>query len=129
VHKTGPMVLGGVELPADTTLYLTAWPLQRSRRHWGEDADRFDPGRWARRRKAHDPFGSGHFFPFGRGPRSCAGQGLGLIDTKLILAAIFSQAGVEIAPEQRYDMTHYFGVLLPEEMKGRIVLAGRARTP
>ena len=121
VQTSGPVTLGGRQIPADTTIYLTPWPLHRSREHWGDDADAFEPDRWKDGRRAKDPLGSGYFFPFGRGRRACAGQGLALVTMKIMLAEILTHARVEIAAGQPYETESYFGVLLPKTLKGRLV--------
>jgi cytochrome P450 len=122
VAPPGPASLGGLSIPAGTTVYLTPWPLHRSRDHWGEDADAFRPARWEGDRKRRDPLGSGWFFPFGRGRRACAGEGLAHVTMKLVLAAIFEAARPVVAEGQPYVPDFYFGVLLPKTMEGRFVM-------
>ncbi len=80
-------VLGGrwaVEKGAGLAVLLPA--LHRDPAVWGEDADRFDPDRWAPNRAIELPPNS--YKPFGTGVRACIGQGFALQEATLALAVI-----------------------------------------
>ena len=107
--------LGGVSVPADTTLIITNWALHRSPEHW-EDPDRFDPDRWEDGGAEANPFGSGYFFPFGRGDRSCPGQAFALFFIKLALATLSGQMRITFNTNQEYKQTFFFGCMMPRLM-------------
>lgn len=53
------------------------------------DPDKFDPERFTPEAKATRPAMT--FFPFGEGPRNCLGSRMGLLVTKVAIAAIISE--------------------------------------
>jgi cytochrome P450 len=108
----------GHVLPPNTVLFITNWFLHRSPAHW-KDPDRFDPDRWSSSVIDANPLGSGHFFPFGRGPRMCVGLPFAIFYMKLALAILLSHAKVEIDPSQAYQQGFFFGVMMPQGLKAR----------
>ncbi|KAL6212930.1 hypothetical protein ACLB2K_018145 [Fragaria x ananassa] len=75
--------LGDIDIPAHTQLYLALTAVHHDNEIWGEDANEFNPSRFSEPRKH-----LASFFPFGLGPRICAGQNLALAEAKLVLATI-----------------------------------------
>ena len=73
VSKTKEVQLGGHTLPANTLIFISNWWLHKLSEFWG-DPETFRPERWTDQFTADNPIGSGHFFPFGRGPRMCIGS-------------------------------------------------------
>jgi len=118
VNQQQPVTLGGYTLPPDTPLLISTWPLHRSAAHW-PDATAYRPQRWLDGAREARPLGSDHFFPFGRGPRTCIGQSFGWLAMKLLLATLLTEAEVEVAG--RYRQTFYFGVMLPRGLQARLV--------
>jgi cytochrome P450 len=116
----GPVELGGHLLPPNTVIYISNWGLQRSPARY-EQPEAFMPRRWAEGGKARNPLGSGYYFPFGRGRRSCSGQRLALILTKQVVAGVLSAARLKLGPQARFDPELFFGVLLPKQLKGRLL--------
>ena len=112
------VTLGGHTLPPNTLLLLTNWLLHRDPQHW-DDPEIYRPERWENGRVDSDPLGSGHYFPFGRGPRTCIGQEFAMFYMRLALATILSQATVNIDPTQPYDTGFFFAVMYPKGMKAR----------
>ncbi len=117
VNKQRPVTLGGYTLPPDTPVIITTWPLHRSAEHW-PDAEAYRPQRWLSGVRDANPLGSDHFFPFGRGPRTCIGQAFGWLAMKLLLATLLSEADVEVTG--RYRQAFYFGVMLPRGVEARL---------
>ena len=76
--------IGGVVLPAGSSVFVSPFVTQRDRR-WFPDPDRFLPARWL------DPAGDRPRFayiPFGAGPRACIGEQLARLVAVLALATV-----------------------------------------
>lgn len=85
--------LGNLDLPAETQLYLAMTAVHHDTNIWGEDANKFNPWRFTEPRMH-----LGSYFPFGLGPRVCAGQNLALAETKIALAMIVRHYSLEVSP-------------------------------
>jgi cytochrome P450 len=105
--------LAGVTLPAGTTILISNQHLHRDPAHW-PDADTFLPARWLDGGLARDPLGSGHFFPFGRGPRACVGDKLAMVYLETALATIAARARVQVGSTEPFEEGFFFGVVLPQ---------------
>ena len=75
--------IGEIGLRRGDTVLVSQYLIQRDERLWPE-AGRFDPGRWENGAPSQ-PFA---YFPFGGGPRSCAGERLAWDEMVLALATI-----------------------------------------
>jgi cytochrome P450 len=115
--KDRSVVLGGQTLPPNTLLFISNWFLQHDPAHWN-DPDRFDPGRWENGGAEQNPFGSGWYFPFGRGPRTCGGQPFAMLAMKLTLAEILIDSRLELDRSLPYRQDYFFGVTTPKGLKG-----------
>lgn len=120
VSQNQSVKLGGHELPPDTLLFISNWLLHRDPKHYEAPLE-FNPQRWANGGVERDPLGSSHFFPFGRGPRTCVGQEFAMFYMRLALATILSRADVKIDKSQKYEQGYFFAVMFPEKMLGRFV--------
>jgi cytochrome P450 len=116
--KTREVTFAGYPWPADSSIFITSAPLHLSKDHW-PDPHRFDPDRWVGAVLADNPPGSGWFMPFGRGPRTCAGQEIAIADIKLILAEILTVSTPEVGAGQAYQTDFQFGVTLPKGLTAR----------
>jgi cytochrome P450 len=118
VDKNKPATLGGHTLPADTMIFITNWLLHRDPAHWA-DAESWKPQRWAGGGVDRDPPGSGFFFPFGRGPRTCVGQSFAFVLMKVVLAEVLlrSKVQLDLSREQKSDF--FFAVQHPKGLKAR----------
>lgn len=110
--------LAGVTLPAGSTILISNQHLHRDPAHW-RDPETFDPARWLDGGIARDPLGSGHFFPFGRGPRACVAAAFGMVFLETALATIAARAKVVLDTAEPFEEGLFFGVILPKGLTGR----------
>lgn len=115
VNKESAATLGGHSLPPGTLLFLTNWFLHRDPTHW-ENSDEFRPERWANGGVERDPPGSGHFFPFGRGPRACIGQNFAFVLMKLVLATLLTRTRLQLDLSNGLESDFFFAVQHPKKM-------------
>jgi cytochrome P450 len=94
--------------------------LHRDPAHW-PNPDIFDPSRWLDGGVARDPLGSGHFFPFGRGPRACVAGGFAMVYLQTALATIAARTKVHVDSTEPFEEGFFFGVVLPKGVTGRFV--------
>ncbi|KAL2607867.1 hypothetical protein R1flu_026440 [Riccia fluitans] len=91
-NSVGPYVIPpGVEIIIPTAV------LHRDKELWGEDADQFQPMRFANGLSK----ASKHilaYLPFGSGPRTCIGQNLALAEARTILATILPVYSWNLGP-------------------------------
>lgn len=112
--------LAGVTLPAGTTIMVSNQHLHRDPSHWAQP-DTFDPSRWLNGGAARDPLGSGHFFPFGRGPRACVAGDFAMVFLQTALATITARARVHVDSTAPFEEGFFFGVVLPKGVTGKFV--------
>ncbi len=122
--KDRSVSLGGRELPPNTLVIISNRYLHHDPAHWS-DPERFDPGRWENGGADRDPLGSGWYFPFGRGPRTCVGQPFALFAMKLMLAELLLNAQLDLDSSLPYQQDFFFGVMAPKGLKGYFRPAGR----
>ncbi|QRO02030.1 cytochrome P450 [Archangium violaceum] len=114
------MELAGVPLPAGATIMISNQHLHRDPAHWPHP-DTFDPARWFDGGVERDPIGSGHFFPFGRGPRMCMGAEFAMVYMRTALATIAARAKVHVESADPYKEGFFHGVVLPEGVHAKFV--------
>ncbi|UPW00672.1 cytochrome P450 [Halorussus gelatinilyticus] len=96
-----PTVLGGYRVPADATLQLATYSIQRDERWW-DAPDEFRPERWDS--EAGDVSNDGRpeyaYFPFGGGPRHCIGMRFAMTELQLVLATLARRVEFERVTEK-----------------------------
>lgn len=112
------VTLGGHHLPKGTGLLISNYWLQRHSPRWARGKE-FDPKRWEGSTVAENPIGSGHFFPFGRGPRMCVGTEFAMSFMKVALATLIHQSHCDVGREQDYVQEFFFGVMVPKGLRAR----------
>lgn len=80
----------GVKLPKSTQVLVSALVMQRDEKIWKE-GDKFEPERWGGNGKSMeaDSVTAGGYFPFGHGPKSCAGRHLAEYEGIVLLIELF----------------------------------------
>jgi cytochrome P450 len=90
--------LGGFVFPADTTVVISPYVIQRDARFFAEP-ERFHPDRWTPEfRAALHPYA---YQPFGAGPRKCIGESFAWTEATLAIAALAQQWRFRLARDQR----------------------------
>ena len=107
-------------MPAGTTIMISNQHLHRDPAHWA-NPETFDPARWLDGGVARDPLGSGHFFPFGRGPRACVGGAFAMVFLQTALATIAARAKVHVDSTEPFEEGFFFGVVLPKGVTGKLI--------
>jgi pentalenene oxygenase len=111
-RTTGPVTLGGVELPAGASVFFAPYALQRDPAAY-PDPDGFDPDRWSVGAAALSQ--RPDFVPFGGGRRQCIGDVFALTELVVVLATIIRRWQLRPVPGHavRLDST---SVLKPDRL-------------
>ncbi|KAK7328384.1 hypothetical protein VNO77_22489 [Canavalia gladiata] len=96
--------LGPYKIPCGTELLIPIVAVHHDHATWGSDASEFNPGRFSKgvSRATHHPFA---FIPFGLGARTCIGQNLAVLQTKLTLAIMLQSFSFRLAPTYKHAPT------------------------
>ncbi len=116
--KDKEVKLGAYTLPPDTLLMISNWHLHKQSAHWG-DPETFRPARWDHGGAEANPFGSGYFFPFGRGPRACIGSEFALLAIKIAITTLLVETEPTLEGDPEYKQHFFFGVMMPKGLMGR----------
>lgn len=87
-----PREVGGVEIPAGTTVFVFPWLLHHDAR-WFDEPLSFDPDRWEGDLEERLPRTA--YLPFGAGPRICIGRHFAMLEAVLIVSAIAARWRLE----------------------------------
>ncbi|KAK2411573.1 cytochrome P450 734A1 [Trifolium repens] len=96
--------LGVYKIPRGTELLIPILAVHHDQAIWGNDVNEFNPGRFSEgvARAAKHPVA---FIPFGLGVRTCIGQNLAVLQTKLALAIILQRFSFRLAPSYQHAPT------------------------
>lgn len=93
--------LDGYAIPPKSHIRISPLTIQRNPKYW-EDADRFDPDRFAPANK--DNIYPGSFIPFGNGPRLCVGRNFAMMEMGLIVATLYQQFEIGVKNPDQIQM-------------------------
>jgi cytochrome P450 len=94
---------GGFALPPGTDVFVPIVFTGQDPAVWGEDWDRFNPGRWLAAPEAGARGPPGAFIPFGAGPRACLGEGFAHAASATCLAVLLYFFSFEVPPGARQE--------------------------
>lgn len=89
--------LGDLHIPKGLSIWIPVLAIHHSKDLWGEDANEFNPERFASK-----SFMPGRFIPFAAGPRNCVGQAFAMMEAKIILAMLISRFSFTISENYRH---------------------------
>lgn len=89
--------LGDLHIPKGLSIWIPVLAIHHSKDLWGEDANEFNPERFASK-----SFTPGRFIPFSAGPRNCVGQAFAMMEAKIILAMLISRFSFTISENYRH---------------------------
>ncbi len=104
--------LAGRAIVKGTIINIPVYAIHRHRRVW-EDADRFDPTRFAPENEKK--LASCQFLPFGAGPRICIGMAFAMIEATVFLATMIRAARFELVSEDYRPVPTSRVVLTPKD--------------
>ncbi|KAJ0180019.1 hypothetical protein K1T71_004610 [Dendrolimus kikuchii] len=87
----------GRVLPAGSGIVVSIWGVHRDPKHWGPDAEHFDPDRFLP--ECYNLKHPCSYMPFSSGPRNCVGYQYALMSVKTSLASILRRFKVVGEPE------------------------------
>lgn len=119
-----PDVVGGVTIPAHTSIIISVWALHQSPEIWGDDVKLFRPERFGveESRKRH-PWA---YLPFSLGERNCIGQNLSITEAKVVLGTLLRHWTISLPEGQPPPITDAFVIPVRPADKLQIVLTPRA---
>jgi len=95
--------IGGYQIPKGTPIVLSTLGLQYDNRNW-ENPEKFLPERFEQNT---NPFG---WAPFGIGARSCLGQRISMIESKIFLAHLLQNFRIDLISDEPLETS--FGFLI-----------------
>jgi cytochrome P450 len=116
VKRDRSTVLGGYTIPPNTEVMIAMKHVQRSANHW-QDPNTFNPDRWANGGVEANPIGSDYFYPFGRGPRMCAGWEFAMFCMKIILGVMLTRTAVVTSGS--FKGIFHCGVVEPKKLRAK----------
>ncbi|ATL70030.1 cytochrome P450 [Nocardia terpenica] len=98
-----PVTLAGYEFSPGDWVFVLTLAAHRDPNGWGDDAEQFDPDRWAPDRlRQLDP----HIYkPWGTGPRACIGRRFALHELTVALARTLQSFDLTTDPSYALDVT------------------------
>lgn len=98
-YTEAPLVIGDIDLPANTEVAVSAWGIHHSDEHFPE-ASKFKPERWLAEASSKEQLAhmKAMFTPFSQGNRACIGRNMAYNEMKIGLARLFWTYDVRLAP-------------------------------
>jgi cytochrome P450 len=93
--------IGNYTIPANAIVLVSPFVTHRDARFF-PDPGRFDPLRWTSEAKESRPQYA--YFPFGGGPRRCAGEAFAWTETILVLATLASRWQARLVPGHKVEL-------------------------
>lgn len=117
----GPDGKGPVAVAKGARVQLGTYLTHRRKDIWGDDADRFRPGRWEGRRRGWE------FTPFSGGPQICVGQGYSMTQVSFAVARIAMRYDqITPSPDSNNQKRNWMTVLTPGDgVKVKLHVAGK----
>jgi cytokinin trans-hydroxylase len=93
--------VGDVELPTGMSVWIPVLAIHHSKELWGEDANEFNPQRFAEGVQKACKHQMG-FLPFSCGPRVCVGQNFAIMEAKVVMTMVLSCFKFTLSPNYRH---------------------------
>ncbi|KIW59976.1 hypothetical protein PV05_00233 [Exophiala xenobiotica] len=101
--------LCGTFVPGGTTVGVSAWVVQRDKRVYGADANKFRPERWLEPDADQLRLMERTFLRFGGGARSCIGKNISILEVTKLVPQVLRKFKLEWAsPEKDWVVESYF---------------------
>nr|XP_002121765.3 cytochrome P450 2C15 [Ciona intestinalis] len=105
----------GYNIKAGTEVIYNNWFINRNEKVF-PDAEKFNPDRWIKKDGSFRKELLQHFFPFGIGKRSCAGESLARANLFIVVATLLQRVELlppdeTASPEMLPEVKHQFGLL------------------
>ncbi|KAH8816081.1 cytochrome P450 [Xylogone sp. PMI_703] len=113
----------GLFVPAETMIALPIRAINHDMRHWGPDADEFNPGRWLKPGMSNSGGASGNYanMTFLHGPRSCIGTAFARSELLFLLAALVGRFHMELEnPDKEVDCVLQITILPKDGLRVRM---------
>jgi cytochrome P450 len=94
-HTGADDEIGGYDVPANSTIFLTTYYTHRHPLFW-EEPEKFDPERFTPERSVGRPRFA--YAPFGGGPRQCIGNTFAMMEAQLVLATVAQRYRLCLVP-------------------------------
>ena len=82
-----------------TSIIADFYTMHRLKEYWGEDADQFEPERFAKPLKH-----PGQYMPFGAGSRHCIGSNLAMMEMRTLLTRLITRFRIETCPTTQKEI-------------------------
>ncbi|XVF49797.1 hypothetical protein PTKIN_Ptkin04bG0044500 [Pterospermum kingtungense] len=109
--------LGGYDIPANTTVFINAWAIQRDP-NWWEQPEEFIPERF--KNSSVDYKGQDfHFIPFGCGKRGCPGIQFGVASIEYMIANLLYWFDWKLPAgetAENLDMSEQYGIAVSKKV-------------
>lgn len=96
-HTTHTTKLGNLSVPAGVEVYVPVLMLHYDKEYWGEDAEEFNPERFAEGVSNASKEGRA-YYPFGWGPKICLGKSFAMLEAKLVMVMFLQRFSFELSP-------------------------------